>query len=112
IVHNLLRMSIYVLNQVIQTVSVACLSALMVARWERPDAVMLRETFEQLVTTYIKIGQFIASTPSLFPRDYVIAFQGCLDQTTPLPYSYIEQVLKEELLVEGQSLEDLFSNID
>ena len=68
--------------------------------------------FEQLGTTYIKIGQFIASTPSLFPRDYVIAFQGCLDQTTPLPYSYIEQVLKEELLVEGQSLEDLFSNID
>ena len=109
---NLLRKSFNVVNRVRHTASVAGLSALRVARGERPDAVMLRETFEQLGTTYIKIGQFIASTPSLFPRDYVIAFQGCLDQTTPLPYSYIEQVLKEELLVEGQSLEDLFSNID
>lgn len=109
---NLLRKSFNVVNRVRHTASVAGLSALRVARGEHPDAVMLRETFEQLGTTYIKIGQFIASTPSLFPRDYVIAFQGCLDQTTPLPYSYIEQVLKEELLVEGQSLEDLFSNID
>lgn len=109
---NLLKKSFNVVNRVRHTASVAGLSALRVAKGERPDAVMLRETFEQLGTTYIKIGQFIASTPSLFPRDYVIAFQGCLDQTTPLPFKYIEQVLQEELLTDGQRLEDLFIKID
>lgn len=63
-------------------------------------------------TTYIKIGQFIASTPSLFPREYVKAFQSCLDQTTPLSYAYIEQVLKEELAVDGMTLDDKFAHID
>lgn len=109
---NVLKKSFNVVNRVRHTASVAGLSALRVAKGERPDAVMLRETFEQLGTTYIKIGQFIASTPSLFPRDYVIAFQGCLDQTTPLPFKYIEQVLKEELLQGGQTLEDLFLKLD
>lgn len=109
---NLLKRSFNVVNRVRHTASVAGLSALRVAKGEKPDAVMLRETFEQLGTTYIKIGQFIASTPSLFPREYVLAFQGCLDQTTPMPFKYIEQVLKQELLSEGQSLEDLFTKIE
>lgn len=109
---NLLKKSFNVVNRVRHTASVAGLSALRVAKGERPDAVLLRETFEQLGTTYIKIGQFIASTPSLFPREYVMAFQDCLDQTTPLPYKYIEGVLKEELLENGQSLDDFFSKIE
>lgn len=114
---NLLKKSFNVVNRVLHTASVAGLSALRVAKGEDLDANLLRETFEQLGTTYIKIGQFIASTPSLFPREYVTAFQGCLDQTTPLSYSYIEQVLKEELLTaemshQGMTLDDLFMEID
>lgn len=92
---HLLKHTFNVVNRVRQTASVAGLSALRVAKGEKPDAMLLKETFEQLGTTYIKIGQFIASTPSLFPRDYVTAFQSCLDQTTPLSYAYIEQVLKK-----------------
>ena len=99
---NLLKHTFNVANRVRQTVSVAGLSAIRVAKGERPDAMLLKETFEQLGTTYIKIGQFIASTPSLFPREYVTAFQSCLDQTTPLSYVYIEQVLKEELAIDGK----------
>ncbi|GAA0313919.1 ABC1 kinase family protein [Psychrobacter aestuarii] len=109
---HLLRHTFNVVNRVRQTASVAGLSALRVAKGEKPDAYLLKETFEQLGTTYIKIGQFIASTPSLFPRAYVEAFQDCLDQTTPLSYSYIERVLKEELEVDGQRLDDLFADID
>ncbi|WP_227430171.1 ABC1 kinase family protein [Psychrobacter sp. I-STPA6b] len=109
---NLLKQGFNVLNRVRQTASVAGLSALRVAKGEKPDATLLRETFEQLGATYIKIGQFIASTPSLFPREYVLAFQDCLDQTTPLPYPYIEQVLTQELVKDGQSLETLFQYID
>ncbi|WP_230659642.1 ABC1 kinase family protein [Psychrobacter sp. I-STPA10] len=109
---NIFKHSFNVLNRVRQTASVAGLSALRVAKGEKPDAKLLKETFEQLGTTYIKIGQFIASTPSLFPREYVLAFQDCLDQTTPLPFAYIEQVLKQELTPQDENLSSLFAFID
>lgn len=109
---HLLKHTLNVMNRIRQTASVAGLSAFRVATGEKPDAQLLKETFEQLGTTYIKIGQFIASTPSLFPREYVEAFQSCLDQTTPLSYAYIEQVLTAELAVYGQTLADQFAYID
>ncbi|WP_435978598.1 ABC1 kinase family protein [Psychrobacter sp. DM4] len=109
---HLLKHTLNVANRVRQTASVAGLSALRIAKGEKPDAQLLKETFEQLGTTYIKIGQFVASTPSLFPREYVEAFQDCLDQTTPLSYQYIEQVLSDELAINSQSLSDLFAHIE
>ncbi|WP_350557811.1 AarF/ABC1/UbiB kinase family protein [Psychrobacter sp. CAL346-MNA-CIBAN-0220] len=109
---HLLKHTFNVVNRVRQTASIAGLSALRVAKGEKPDATLLKDTFEQLGTTYIKIGQFIASTPSLFPREYVEAFQSCLDQTTPLSYDYIEQVLTAELAINGQTLSDKFAHID
>ena len=39
--------------------------------------VVLRKLFERLGATYIKLGQFIASAPSLFPAEYVAEFQAC-----------------------------------
>lgn len=74
------------------------------------SAQLLRETFEELGTTYIKLGQFIASTPSLFPREYVEEFQKCLDQAPALPFPYIRQVLQQEF--KGQSLNDIYAWID
>jgi predicted unusual protein kinase regulating ubiquinone biosynthesis (AarF/ABC1/UbiB family) len=70
----------------------------------------MRETFESLGSTYIKLGQFIASTPSLFPREYVEEFQGCLDQTPTLPFSYIQEVLATEFA--GRNLDEIFASID
>ena len=78
---------------------------------EKPShAKLMRETFESLGSTYIKLGQFIASTPSLFPREFVEEFQGCLDQTPKLPFSYIESVLREEFA--GRDLGDIFASIE
>lgn len=78
---------------------------------EKPShAKLMRETFESLGSTYIKLGQFIASTPSLFPREYVEEFQGCLDQTPKLPFSYIQEVLENEF--EGKKLSDIFESIE
>jgi aarF domain-containing kinase len=61
--------------------------------------VILRKLFERLGATYIKLGQFIASSPSLFPEEYVLEFQKCLDKTDPVPYSEIRRVIEEELTV-------------
>lgn len=67
----------------------ACLSAL--HSGPPPSApVVLRRLFEQLGSTYVKLGQFIASSPTLFPEEYVLEFQKCLDKTPPLPFSTIK----------------------
>ncbi len=77
---------------------------------QRPPApVLLRQTFEQLGATYIKLGQFVASAPSLFPREYVEAFQGCLDDVPCLPFEYIRKTLQDEF---DQPLDQIFSHID
>jgi aarF domain-containing kinase len=62
-----------------------------------PPEVLLRKLFEKLGATYIKLGQFIASSPSLFPAKYVMEFQKCLDQTVPVPYDQIKAVIDVEL---------------
>lgn len=58
---------------------------------------VLRSLFENLGATYIKLGQFIASSPTIFPKEYVLEFQKCLDATDPLPWSTIEKVIVDEL---------------
>jgi predicted unusual protein kinase regulating ubiquinone biosynthesis (AarF/ABC1/UbiB family) len=77
---------------------------------DRPPApALIRRTFERLGATYVKLGQFIASSPSFFPPEYVQEFQLCLDRTEPLPFRTLEQVLKREL---GCSLHRVYADID
>lgn len=79
-------------------------------RGERPPTPqLLRQTFERLGATYIKLGQFIASSPSLFPEAYVTEFQHCLDKTSPLPFSIMRNVLEQEL---KRPLNEIFAEID
>jgi predicted unusual protein kinase regulating ubiquinone biosynthesis (AarF/ABC1/UbiB family) len=59
--------------------------------------VALRKLFERLGATYVKLGQFVASSPTLFPKEYVLEFQKCLDATEPLEWSVIKRVIETEL---------------
>lgn len=74
-----------------------------------PTPRLLRQTFEKLGATYVKLGQFVASSPSFFPEAYVTEFQHCLDKTTPLPFAILRGVLEREL---RQPIEQIFSEID
>ena len=71
--------------------------------------VILRKLFERLGATYIKLGQFIASSPSLFPAEYVLEFQKCLDRTEPVEWAVIKSTIESEL---GQQIEEVFSYVD
>ncbi|WP_122898585.1 AarF/UbiB family protein [Acinetobacter sp. B51(2017)] len=93
-----------------ETAVIAAKAGIKYAKDRPSNAKLMRETFEDLGSTYIKLGQFIASTPSLFPREYVEEFQGCLDQTPTLPFDYILGVLEEEFA--GRRLEEIFASID
>lgn len=74
-----------------------------------PTPHLVRQTFERLGATYIKLGQLIASSPSMFPEVWVTEFQQCLDRTPPLPWRTIRRALMEEL---GDKLESEFLWID
>ncbi len=73
-----------------------------------PDA--LRKLFERLGATYIKLGQFVASSPSLFPQSYVTAFQQCLDRTEPVPFYRMAKILKQDL--GPRYMGEIFEDID
>ena len=70
---------------------------------------VLRKLFESLGATYIKLGQFIASSPTLFPSEYVLEFQSCLDSAPSIPYSKIRSIIQEDL---GKPLSSVYAYID
>lgn len=74
-----------------------------------PEPAELRQLFESLGVTYVKLGQFIGSSPSLFPAEYVEAFQDCFDQTQPVSFSLIAAVIEQQI---DAPLESVFSSID
>ncbi len=96
--------------RIAQTAKVLSKTGLKWLLGDRPPAPkLLRQTFENLGTTYIKLGQFIASSPSLFPEAYVEEFQHCLDNTPSIPFPVIESVIKREL---DKPIYEIFSDID
>jgi len=74
-----------------------------------PNPKLLRTVFEELGATYIKLGQFIASSPTFFPHDYVEEFQHCLDRTKPFPFSTAKKIIESEL---KQPIDAVYSWVD
>lgn len=71
--------------------------------------VALRKVFERMGVTYVKLGQFIASSPTLFPKEYVLEFQKCLDATEPLEWNVIQKVIEKEL---GGPVNSFYDSVD
>ncbi|MEM7179445.1 MAG: AarF/UbiB family protein [Spirochaetota bacterium] len=71
--------------------------------------VRLRQAFEDLGATYIKLGQFVASAPSLFPKPFVEEMQKCLDSVRPIPFWEVRQTIEAEL---GGKLSTFFCEFD
>ncbi|GLT58791.1 hypothetical protein SLA2020_316570 [Shorea laevis] len=69
----------------------------------------LRRLFERLGATYIKLGQLIASAPTLFPPEYVQEFQNCFDRAPAVPFEDIQRILHEEL---GRPIDSVYEYVD
>ncbi|TXG49958.1 hypothetical protein EZV62_025833 [Acer yangbiense] len=69
----------------------------------------LRRLFERMGATYIKLGQFIASAPTLFPQEYVSEFQNCFDRAPAVPFEEIKTILREDL---GKPIESVYEYVD
>ena len=72
-------------------------------------AVSLREAFEELGPTYVKLAQLIASSPGLFPDTLADELRACLDSVPPVPYADIVDVITTDL---GSHPDELFASFD
>jgi aarF domain-containing kinase len=57
----------------------------------------------------MQVGQFIASSPSIFPAEYVREFEKCLDRTDPVPWAEIKKIIEQDL---GRRLSDVYSYVN
>jgi predicted unusual protein kinase regulating ubiquinone biosynthesis (AarF/ABC1/UbiB family) len=79
-------------------------------RGKRDEApAILRQAFEDLGPTYIKLGQLIASSQGLFPERYCAEFRKCLDRVRPFDYADVQRIVRAEL---GRDASDVFAWID
>lgn len=68
-----------------------------------------RKLFERLGATYVKLGQLIASSPTVFPAEVCDEFENCLDRAPPVSYESIARVFEEST---GQTVDQAFQTFD
>jgi predicted unusual protein kinase regulating ubiquinone biosynthesis (AarF/ABC1/UbiB family) len=71
--------------------------------------IVVRQAFEDLGPTYVKLGQLVASSQGLFPERYCRELQGCLDRVKPFPFREVEATLRAEL---GRDPREIFASLD
>ena len=69
----------------------------------------LREAFEQLGPTYIKLGQIISAGEGLFPEELVREFRLLRDHVPSEPFDVVRRVVEDDL---GRPLEEVFANFE
>jgi predicted unusual protein kinase regulating ubiquinone biosynthesis (AarF/ABC1/UbiB family) len=69
----------------------------------------LRSTFEALGASYVKLGQLLASSPSLFGEELAAECRALLDAAPALPFEIVRDVVEGEL---GGPLDEIFHAFD
>jgi len=75
----------------------------------RTRPVRLRRVFEELGTTFIKLGQILSTRQDLLPPAYIAELQKLQDAVPPLPTPVIVRAIEAEL---GQPIAALFTAFD
>jgi predicted unusual protein kinase regulating ubiquinone biosynthesis (AarF/ABC1/UbiB family) len=77
--------------------------------WAQAASVGLVDGFEQLGPTFVKLGQLIASSPSLFPAPLAEACVKTLDEVGPFDPPTVRRLITEEL---GRPPGQIFKSFD
>ena len=70
---------------------------------------VIRRTFDDLGGTFLKFGQLIASSPSLFGEQVAHEFRGCLDAGPPVPFDDVRRVVEHDL---RRPLDQVYASFD
>ena len=76
---------------------------------EAAIAGVIRGTFEDLGGTFLKFGQLIASSPSIFGDEFAHEFRGCLDSGPPEPFAEVQRAIERDL---GRPLDQVFASFE
>lgn len=77
--------------------------------WPEIVGKRLRKCFEELGTSFIKLGQLLSSREDLFDPKFIAQMQLLRDQADPLDFSIVKGVIEESL---GGNINDFFESID
>lgn len=72
----------------------------------RQTAVRLRQAFEELGPTFIKMGQTMSKRPDLVPQPYVIEMANLQDKVKPIPFEEMAESLDLACVCEYQTREE------
>jgi len=72
----------------------------------RQTAVKLRQAFEELGPTFIKMGQTMSKRPDLVPQHYVIEMANLQDKVKPLPFEDMAESLDLACICEFKTREE------
>ena len=73
------------------------------------QAVHLRQAFEELGATFVKLGQVLSTRSDLLPPEYIAELAKLQDAVPPVSFEWIEAVIQAEL---GATLQELFLEFD
>jgi len=73
---------------------------------EASASVRLHKMFEELGTTFIKLGQILSLRRDLIPREYIKELEKLQDKVAPIPTDNVKEQIQKEL---GKSVEELFA---
>ncbi|HVY62423.1 MAG TPA: AarF/UbiB family protein, partial [Planctomycetota bacterium] len=74
-------------------------------RWEE----RVRQTFEELGSTFIKFGQILATRPDLVPMSLIHELRKLQDRVPPFDSALARKTVEEEL---GTKIDDVFAEFD
>jgi ubiquinone biosynthesis protein len=69
----------------------------------------VREMLDELGPTFVKFGQVLSTRPDIVPVDILEELVKLQDMVSPLPFSVVDQVIREEL---GLSVERAFESFE
>jgi ubiquinone biosynthesis protein len=71
--------------------------------------VRIREVFEELGPSFVKLGQIVSTRPDLVPQDIIDELQRLQDDVLPVPFEQMQPELEQQL---GAPIADVFAEFD
>jgi ubiquinone biosynthesis protein len=69
----------------------------------------MRNAFEELGPSFIKLGQLLSLQPDIIPPDFIEEFRKLQDEVSPFPYEEVAEIIEFEL---GKPVEELFKSFN
>jgi ubiquinone biosynthesis protein len=69
----------------------------------------IREMLDELGPTFVKFGQLLSTRPDIVPADVVSELVKLQDEVSPVPFSAVEEVVRQEL---GISVQQAFESFE